>query len=370
MFKRKILFLMDLPKPIHGMSNVNLAVLRAAEKEIKRLIVIKTAPSYAEKYFGTKLWGIIKIFHSGFCIIQLFLMLLRSNSETIVYRPIYGGLGQLYDIFYIGLCRVFRANIFIHHHSFNYLNSYSQLFSMLNKLAGKQAVHIVLGSRMGDLLSTMYSIQNKNIREISNIAFFNAGIRKKSDTKVLVIGHLANLCVAKGIDAFAGLCYELKKRGILFKAFIAGPYADVDSENIVLKLLSELDEVEYLGSVYGADKNRFFQSLDAFIFPSKYKNEAEPLVLYEAAQFGVLNIGTQQGCMQEVIGELHGYSTPDRENIVVELADTICSAIKREEFDSVNCIDRVSAFEVLQEQAQKSLNNLICEMREINVSRT
>jgi glycosyltransferase involved in cell wall biosynthesis len=68
--------------------------------------------------------------------------------------------------------------------------------------------------------------------------------------------------------------------------------------------------MKYLSSVYGENKKNYFSNLDVFIFPSIYKNEAEPLVIYEAAQYGSIIIGSEIGCMKEVIKSLNGLSYP------------------------------------------------------------
>jgi len=334
--------------------------------------VINTVPSYASRLFNTRIWLVAKILHTFICFFY-FSVLSISNIKEPVYRPINGGFGQIYDLVYIILCRLFFNKIYIHHHSFNYLNKKSLLFTLLNKVMGQGSIHVVLGPRMGERLSTIYGVKPEQIELLSNVAFFKEDkVDVVAAHKELVIGHLANLCVDKGVDVFASLCRELKARNVLFRAKIAGPFADVGSENVVKELLLELDEVEYLGSVYGDDKEVFFQSLDAFIFPSKYKNEAEPLVLYEAAQYGVLNLGTQRGCMQDVISNLHGSSFPEDENLVINLANSICDAIDTGALNEIERKGRVDGFKLMRSEAKKSLNNLIASMEEGNsdVSKT
>ncbi|MCG3024525.1 glycosyltransferase, partial [Escherichia coli] len=68
--------------------------------------------------------------------------------------------------------------------------------------------------------------------------------------------------------------------------------------------------VKYFGPVYGEDKTRFLNDLDVFIFPSRYYNEAEPLVVYEAAASGNYVIGSEVGSMKEAIQKVHGFSYP------------------------------------------------------------
>jgi len=371
---KKILFLMDLPAPVHGMSNVNQAVFQVSKVQKLSVAILNTVPSYAAKFFGSRFWGGVKLMHTIVCWVRL-LFLLSFVPVSAVYRPINGGFGQVYDLVYLGICRTFGKEVYIHHHSFNYLNSKSRLFHIVNFVSGCKAIHIVLGPRMGDMLSELYGIPSDRIVVISNVAFFTT---KTVDTVChdevggIVIGHLANLCVAKGLEDFIDVCRSLVKRKVKFKAKIAGPFSDAGSERIVTDACNEISEIEYLGGIYGADKDNFFESIDVFVFPSKYENEAEPLVLYEAAQYGVLNVGTQRGCMQDVIGDLHGSSFPEDENLVLNLANSICEAVDTGALNEMGRKGRVDQFNLMQSQAKESLNNLMTKMAERNrdVSKT
>jgi glycosyltransferase involved in cell wall biosynthesis len=356
-----MLILADMPKPIHGMSNVNKAMLSRLAYGNDEIVVINTVPSYAATLFGGKLWALVKFFHTSFCILKLFYMVAFS-SVRVVYRPINGGAGQVYDLIYIGICRIFKKDIYIHHHSFNYLNSKSRLFTLLNCIAGSKTKHIVLGDRMGNILSDLYNIQLAQITILSNIAFFEDA-NKESDSlfeinHCLVIGHLANLCEEKGIDDFIELCRELKARNIEFIGKIAGPFANKTSEILVRASLDEFDEIEYFGGLYGVDKDSFFKSLDAFVFPSKYKNEAEPLVLYEAGQYGVLNIGSRRGCMEDVIDGLKGISIEEGPLMVTAMADTLQHQYNSGNFSAQARSERMSALATAQVKAKCVLENV------------
>ena len=59
-----MIFLMDLPKPIHGMSTINLAVYQQALNDQLTPRIINTVPSYAARYFTTRYWGIFKLLHT------------------------------------------------------------------------------------------------------------------------------------------------------------------------------------------------------------------------------------------------------------------------------------------------------------------
>jgi glycosyltransferase involved in cell wall biosynthesis len=356
------LFLGDLPDPVHGMSNVNRAILDVFELKKHNPIVINTVPSAYARFYGTFLWSLLKVFHSVICLIRI-IQCGISKDFNVVYRPINGGVGQVFDIFYFILVRLLFKEIIIHHHSFNYLNKYSFLFRLVLFVSGSEAKHVVLGLSMKNRLVSLYDIPEQKVIILSNSAFFRDDLNidgiDSNPNQPLVIGHLGNLCVEKGLDVFIEVCRRLNSADIPFVAKIAGPFSDVNSMHITKQICEELENVIYLGPVYGHDKFDFFKSLDVFIFPSKYKNEAEPLVLYEGAQFGVLNLGTQVGCMEEVLKKLAGasFSTPE------ELIDDIVRVLI-EDFGGLKTIrstklDRIKYYLNARDVALSSLNCLL-----------
>lgn len=359
-----MIFLMDLPAPVHGMSNVNLSVSEAAKEEGICFNVINTVPSYVARFFPGKRWFILKLGHTVMCLIKLIYTFLFAKGKSL-YRPINGGIGQIFDILYIAISRMFTNKIFIHHHSFNYLNKSSSLFSFLNKLAGRRAIHIVLGERMGELLEAKYKIDTNRIKIVSNLAFFEADlVPNTSNPSQLSLGHLANLSSEKGVDTFIEVCKELKKYGIDFKAKIAGPFVNEDTKTLVLESTTLLPEIEYIGPVYAKDKYSFYKTLDCFVFPSKYKNEAEPLVLYEAAMHGVYLAGTQRGCMEKVIDNLDGYSVNENVNVAVSIAKNIEYQCNNKGFSENSRTKRLDLFHQEQVKAKSCLTSLLKEMNE------
>ena len=60
---------------------------------------------------------------------------------------------------------------------------------------------------------------------------------------------------------------------------IAGPFEDESIKREFNARAGSLKNIRYFGPLYGAEKEKFFEGLDAFVFPTHYRNEAEPLVL-------------------------------------------------------------------------------------------
>ncbi|MCF6763000.1 glycosyltransferase family 4 protein [Pseudomonas fragi] len=359
-----MIFIGDHPPPLHGMSKINKEMLHKLKLTTLNIYLINTVPSSKSDSFSSRSWLYYKIVHTLYVFALYFLALPRLKHK-VVYRPINGGRGQIFDLVYIGLARIFRKKIYIHHHSFNYINTYSSLFSTLNLLAGTKSIHIVLGAEMAQELQNKYHINETNIRVLSNAAFFtpNEASLPREQNNIITIGHLANLSTDKGIDIFDKLCRKLDMLGVPFKASIAGPYHDAAAKIIVDSLCKHLPQVTYLGPLYDGPKSDFFRGLDFFVFPSKYKNEAEPLVLYEAAEHGAYLIGSTAGCMRSSIEYLGGLSK--RIECTDEWVSCISKTIEAQPTDVASESlrqHRKENFLNLVKDSQLKINSIIMEM--------
>ena len=61
--------------------------------------------------------------------------------------------------------------------------------------------------------------------------------------------------------------------------------------------------VKYLGPLYGKDIEFFFSEIDFLLYPTK--NDAEPLVLYEAISKGVPVLSYNRGCINHMLSFNH-----------------------------------------------------------------
>ena len=90
-----MIFLVDLPLPVHGMSTVNKFVLKKVKEAGLKVDVINSVPSYAANYFETLLWPFIKVIHTIYCISKL-AFLLGTNRKQLVYWSVNSALINQY----------------------------------------------------------------------------------------------------------------------------------------------------------------------------------------------------------------------------------------------------------------------------------
>jgi glycosyltransferase involved in cell wall biosynthesis len=290
---RRVAFVGPLPPPVHGFANVcaqMLGLLKAGSD----VEVFDRAPRTTNKTAN-----ILK---------QLlrpcrFFALSLAHHEVSLYLALSGGLGQIYDWLYLLVCKIFRHRIFIHHHSFSYVNAPSLLNQLFFSIV-RHETHIVLSRGMGLALARAYNIDATKVRVMSNAAFFppkpHVAPNRLNESTPIRLGFISNITFEKGFVEFFAVLSELKKLGVPYRAQIAGPVAPAAREAFAELLASSVDTI-HLGPIYGETKDRFYQQLDVLLFPTKYSNEAEPLVIHEALRNGVHVIACDRGAIAELL---------------------------------------------------------------------
>ncbi|HEY4135425.1 MAG TPA: glycosyltransferase family 4 protein [Alphaproteobacteria bacterium] len=233
----------------------------------------------------------------------------NAGRRGTVYVAAAGGIGLIYNLALVAVARLLRQRLFVHHHSFAYLDRPTFVMRLLTRVAGGDAVHVALCRRMEALLRARYPAVLRTIC-VSNAAFYPPLASASASTRQLVqpgglrLGHMGNLTDEKGLDVVLDLYRDATAAGLAAQLVLAGPPADVHAaEEIAAAREAYGVGIDYRGPVYGADKDRFFADIDVFLFPTRYANEAEPTVLFEAMAHGVPVIAFGRGCIPEQLGD-------------------------------------------------------------------
>lgn len=296
---RGIAFVGPLPPPTHGFSNICAQMLERLQVRSK-VKVYDRAPRASN--VAVRTW--LQILRPG----QYFAWCIR-HPKSPLYLALSGGSGQVFDCLYVIVARLLSRRIFIHHHSFAYLNQPTWLNRMIFALL-RQETHIVLSRGMGTVLAETYKINPNKVKVVSNAAFYplvkSSQPRDSADAAPVSVGFLSNITLEKGIVEFFAVLTALQHRGVPHKAVIAGPVS-AEARPTLERLMSETATADYVGAVYGDAKENFYERLDFFLFPTKYVNEAEPLVIHEALRSGACVLACERGAIAEMLGNGAGF---------------------------------------------------------------
>ena len=285
------------PPPVHGMAAVN-AIVR---QQLIASGAVLSSFDIAAKGLHRGLWS--RLGRLPRALRGLFsLMHMRGLGERALYMSVSGGLGQVYELLFVLLARSKAMRVFLHHHSFAYLDRPHRVTTWLVAAAGKHATHIALSPGMAERLRSSYP-RVGSVVAISNAALLLSVFAEPAPVKVRLrmLGFLSNIAVEKGVLEFLDVCAAVQERGLPINARLAGPFQDAKVEQVVRQRLADLPHVEYLGPVYGEHKADFYAGTDVLLFPTRYVNEAEPLTVHEAMSAGVPVIAYGRGAIPEIL---------------------------------------------------------------------
>jgi glycosyltransferase involved in cell wall biosynthesis len=293
-----IVFVGQFPPPLNGLTFITEQLAQALKCAGHNIITKDMTGRYDRRHIAFHVSRVAKTLFALFSLIRF-----SSVTQRSCYLTADGGLGLIYTVLVAAIARFLGYRLFIHHHSFSYIDRWRPLMSMVLACSGTSAVHVCLCYRMAQDLSRTYGMILRSI-VLSNAAFvdrvhFNkpAVLREK-----IVIGLLSNLTAEKGLYAFLEVLRMAKSRGLPVHGILAGPIQHEFDAKLIASLKSELGEsLEHRGPVYGQVKAQFFEDIDVFVFPTTYPNEAQPIVVFESLAHGVPVISCNRGCIHSQV---------------------------------------------------------------------
>jgi len=311
--KKELIIVATFPPPIHGMSTITQAIFERLTLE--GLSVVRFNTSRRE----TKIPQFSRLSRAATFLPAWNYILKKKSPQSPVYISLSGGWGQVYDVITALINRLRGSKCIFHHHSTAYLTSRRWLTALLFNIAGKETIHIALCETMKQQLDEKYGCQR--VMVLSNLAFFAAKEPTKTRSKAQTIGFLSNITLEKGGWDVIELARRIHSSKMAVKVIVGGPCQDRELTNALLNAEQE-GILQWRGAVYGTEKQRFWNDVDVFIFPTKYKNEAEPLVVWEALSAGIPVIACDRGCIRCQIGEA-GKVIANNRDFVVDALDTL-----------------------------------------------
>jgi glycosyltransferase involved in cell wall biosynthesis len=265
-----------------------------------------------------------------------------------------GGLGLFYFIFHYVAALKFSDKIILHHRTGKYIETYDLIMALITRLGGSHVYHVFLSENMAALFQRKYGSVYHRI--CTNAYFVDKALStpvKHSRGEFFNLGHLSNLCTDKGFFTVADLFEQLMHKKKKIKLFMAGPILETSVRLKIGEMLKRFPiQFIYKGPIYGRAKERFYQGLDLFVFPSLYSQEAQPNVIYEALAAGVPVIATSRGFISEMLDGKRGFIPPDEDDFV--------------DF-AIDCIEKRMKFNAAERQLHKeAIRNYMVESCEVS----
>ncbi len=208
-------------------------------------------------------------------------------------------LGLLYTLLHVLTARFFKIQTCIHHHSYAYINNHSKLMRAVCSVAGLRSKHVFLSKSMLEKFESIYPVCTPS-HILSNAPFVPIRKRERTHSSTTTVGLLSNLSPEKGLMDFLETARLAKEAKLPVRMLLAGPVARMDDARAISDAV-EAGIVEWQGPLYGEQKYHFFDSIDLFLFPTRYQHEAQPTVIYEAFASGVPVISFDRGTIGDQV---------------------------------------------------------------------
>lgn len=348
----KVVVVGPFPPPVHGMAKNTLNFYN----DISSLVPtekIDISPGVINRgwfYHFSKLKKVI----SG---LLAFFKVLRSSKRVKLYTCPDAGLGSYYTLLFSILAVIFKAEVILHHRSFAYIKN-KKVGAYLIKFVTKNcATHIFLCDKMRLGYVNNYGSLN-DFLVVSNAQYVTAVKSTKKTHDEIIIGHLSNLGFGKGLREVFEVLERLIERGVNVKLYLGGePESGLVKKYLDQKLAILSDKINYYGLVSGDKKADFYSKIDFFIFPSSYKNEAQPNVIFEANSYGVPVYAVNVGCVEKDIDYRNGFVYESQSCFVDSCVSSILK-LKAEDVDKLKSTTlEKTTFE--SEKARGNYSNLI-----------
>lgn len=308
---KKIIFLIQLPPPVHGVSQINEQIFNSKifdQTFQKSLVQLKFSDDLKElrKFNIKKVVRFCKIFF------HLVIKVVRDKPDFIYFSIMPVGPGFFRDIFFVFITKLFRVKPIYH------LDNRG--ISIRSKKKWKKRIYrwvfnnsIIIHLSEGLLAMEILPLGLKNTQYYiipNGVKRIKSEILNTPQDGFNIL-FISNLLEAKGVfivlEAFKVLAKKYKD--INFE--IAG---DSFSEKMDDKIRDYIfknkltGRVNFIGGIYGEKKYQLYQKADVFAFPTFFEQECFPLVILEALSFGLPVITTSEGAIPEIIkNEKNGF---------------------------------------------------------------
>lgn len=294
--RTNVLVIGPFPPPVHGYSMVT-AFVADRLAEVANVETVNIAPDNLirnRRYHAQRIGRVAQ---------ALWHLITARHRSRRVYFAIAGGAGIIYDFSLALAARLLGYRIYIHHHSFSYINRRNRWTALLVVIVGRAATHICLSANMARRFGMLYPRASRTI-VLPNATLIPPGPPRAARNGPVRLGFLSNLIPEKGVDTAIEVASVLRSSNYQIVLDVAGPVLDADTEALLATTQRALGTAfTYSGAVYGAQKAAFLNSLDVLLFPTRYVNEAQPLVVLEALAAGVPVLATNRGTIAEDVGK-------------------------------------------------------------------
>lgn len=306
---KRLLFMVQLPPPLHGAATVNQMTVQA-EPILKRFQVDVIPMSFNRSFDDIfEPYQIRKFVRLGTVWGNLVRKCLLEKPDILVVTLALDATALIRDVVFLNTARALGVRqIVIQLHGTN-LKKRADKSSLIHKLYQNafENTDVIL---LSDLLYEDVSayVDKSRVWVVPNGIEEPVikPIQEQDDCRdrAVQLLYLSSLMRLKGPLVLLDALTLLKSRVTGFHVTFAGPFIEEGLEEEFYELVQQhgLEAwISVVGPVYGEEKGRAYENADIFILPTL--NECFPLVLLEAAAYGLPAVASLEGGISDIIDD-------------------------------------------------------------------
>jgi glycosyltransferase involved in cell wall biosynthesis len=292
-------FLGTIPPPATGMTLMTKQILEALQTA-RCVTFCNWSPGMSRRGIRFRLRRAYRVGRSMFAMFGHGRV--RNARLYIVANSSAGGL--FYTCMLTAAARWLGYQIYLHHHAYSYIDQFDRRMSWTDRMLGANGFHVVHCEKMIRDFRAQYAGDAGFLTIYPSVVSLPTKPPRTAVSRPFRLGHMSNLTIEKGLDLVIEVFRGLRQQGHSVSLTLAGPCQTAGARLVVEKALADYPgSVYYLGPVYDDAKERFFAEIDAFLFPTRYKNESWGIVLNESLAAAVPVIACNRGCVSAVVSE-------------------------------------------------------------------
>lgn len=308
---KRVLFFVQLPPPIHGVTLINEQVYNSEKinaKIIKDIIQVDFSRSLSDlnNISLKKLYLLIRLWW------RLLLRLKKFKPNYIYYTLPPSGIGFYKELPNIFLIKILGVKPIYHLHG-------KGIDEKVNSILKRKIYQYCFSnSIIINLSKGIFLSEFKNIKLTNTTPYYvpngipTVSINSKiQDNPYIELLFVSNIQKSKGVFLLLEVYLKIADKYKNVRLNIIGGFRDMPTEQLFYHFVKNNlleNRIKIWGEKFGSEKHQIVSQCDILIHPSY--NDAFPLVILEGMQHGLAVIGSDQGAIPEIIKSDFGYVFP------------------------------------------------------------
>lgn len=331
MMKKKILFIMHTPPPVHGAAMMG-QYIKDSKLINKSFDCIYINPSISDSVASVGKVNVKKILRLLGTYWEVLTTVIKEKPDLCYFTATCSGWGIIRDAVMVGILKLCHRKIVLHLHNKGVKNLRgNKIADFFYRIMFKNVKVILLSERLYDDVSQFVKREDVYICP-NGIPDTTGGDKEPMAERHNKIPHLlflSNLLESKGVIVLLDALKILKDKGYSFVCdFVGAETKEIDAERfqneVEARGLNKL--AVYDGRKYGEEKEKFFNIADVFVFPTYYSGETFGLVNLEAMEHKIPIVATNVGGIPDVVKNGKNGLISEQKN-PISLADCIAELL-------------------------------------------